>query len=383
MSYCTKVFITCFFLLSGGLLQQSQAAGQTDSVTLYTPYTRVSVPPGESVTYSIDLINSSNKLQKADLVLTGIPRTWSYSMTSGGYAIGQLSVLPGERKSVSLKVDVPYQVNKGNYRFSLLARGITSLPLTINVSEKGTFKTEFSSDQTNMQGHSGSNFTFSGELRNRTAEKQLYALISDAAKGWQVSFKADHKQATSVEVEPNQSSKISIEVKPPTGIEAGTYEIPVRAVTSNTSAELRLQVVITGTYQIELTTPSGLLSTKSIAGEISKISLVVVNNGTTTLENIKITGTVPPRWEITFEPKEIDKLLAGNTTQVDVTIKADKKAIPGDYVANFEAKCPETSSKVSFRISVRTSMLWGWIGLFIILGALGLVYHLFRKYGRR
>ena len=64
-------------------------------------------------------------------------------------------------------------------------------------------------------------------------------------------------------------------------------------------------------------------------------------------------------------------------------IKADKKAIPGDYVTNIEARTPETSSKLSFRISVETPLLLGWIGVIIIIIALGTVYYLFRKYGRR
>jgi uncharacterized membrane protein len=34
-------------------------------------------------------------------------------------------------------------------------------------------------------------------------------------------------------------------------------------------------------------------------------------------------------------------------------------------------------------MSVRTPMLWGWIGIFIIIAAIGIVWYLFRKYGRR
>ncbi len=68
---------------------------------------------------------------------------------------------------------------------------------------------------------------------------------------------------------------------------------------------------------------------------------------------------------------------------VTATIKADKKAIPGDYVTNLEARTPEASSKASFRMSVKTPMLWGWIGVLIIAAAIGTVWYLFRKYGRR
>jgi uncharacterized membrane protein len=50
---------------------------------------------------------------------------------------------------------------------------------------------------------------------------------------------------------------------------------------------------------------------------------------------------------------------------------------------NMECKTPEVSSKISFRISVETPLLWGWVGVLIILAALGSVWYLFRKYGRR
>ena len=48
-----------------------------------------------------------------------------------------------------------------------------------------------------------------------------------------------------------------------------------------------------------------------------------------------------------------------------------------------DATSAETSSKASFRIAVKTPMLYGWFGIMIILMALGTVYYLFRKYGRR
>ena len=55
----------------------------------------------------------------------------------------------------------------------------------------------------------------------------------------------------------------------------------------------------------------------------------------------------------------------------------------GDYVASLEANTAEKSATASVRVSVRTPLLWGWLGIMIILGALGGVYYLFRKYGRR
>ncbi len=88
-------------------------------------------------------------------------------------------------------------------------------------------------------------------------------------------------------------------------------------------------------------------------------------------------------WDVTFDPKKIDRLEAGKTAQVFTVIKAAKKAIAGDYVTYITAQTPEKSSRVSFRMSVKTPLIWGWVGIMIIIIALGGVYYLFRRYGRR
>jgi uncharacterized membrane protein len=356
---------------------------ERDSVKLYTPFTKISVPPGQSIDYKIDLINNSKGIKNADISVAGIPRGWTYVMKSGGWNIGQLSILPGERLSLSLKVEVPFNVNKGTYHFKVVSGGFDQLPLTVIVSEQGTFRTEFTTEQSNMQGHTSSTFTFNANLKNRTADKQLYALIAEAARGWNVIFKYNYQQVTSVNTEPNSSQAITIEIKPPERIEAGKYKIPVRAVTNNSSADLDLEVVITGSYNMEMSTPTGLLSGKVTAGDEKRLELVINNTGSSELSDIALDHSAPVNWEVKFDPKKVDKLLPGKTSHVFVTIKADKKAIPGDYVTNLEAKTPETSSKVSFRISVETSVLSGWIGILLIFAAFICMYYLFRKYGRR
>jgi uncharacterized membrane protein len=383
MSTRTKMLSLFLSLFFGTLSQSSQAALAADSVILYSTYTKISVPPGESIDYTIDVINNSKEVKNLDISISGIPNGWNYLLKSGGWTIGQLSILPGERKSLSLKVDIPMKVNKGSYRFRVLAGGLEPLPLVIVVSEQGTFKTEFTSDQPNMQGHATSQFTFNANLKNRTSEKQLYALMANAPRGWNVVFKSNYQQVTSVNIEPNNTQAITIEIKPPENIEAGKYKIPVSTATSTTSASLELEVVITGSYKMELTTPLGLLSATITAGDSKREELRIVNTGSSELTDIELNSSAPVNWQVTFEPKKVAKLQPGKDAQVFATIKADKKAIPGDYVTSIEAKTPEVSSKISYRISVETPMLWGWIGVMIIIGALGSVYYLFRKYGRR
>ncbi|NOY36559.1 MAG: hypothetical protein GXO83_03195 [Chlorobi bacterium] len=353
------------------------------SVTLYTPYTKISVPPGQKIDYSIDVINHSGKRQNVDLLVTGIQKDWTWLLKSGSWNIRQIAILPGEKKKISLSVNVPFKVKKGNYRFNVVAKGFYSLPLNVVVSKQGTYKTEFTSNQANMEGRDNARFTFNAVLKNGTGVKQRYALRSLAPRGWEVVFKPNYKEATSVEIEPNNSVKMTIEIHPRHQVEAGTYKIPVLAETNTTSARLNLEIVITGSYRMELSTPTGLLSTHITAGDEKKVMLLLKNTGSAKLKDVKFSYAAPENWEVTFSPGKVEELDPGRSTEVLTTIKADKKAIAGDYVTKITAKAPEIYSQITYRFSVKTPMLMGWLGILIIVIALGSVYYLFQKYGRR
>ncbi|MFA7155872.1 MAG: NEW3 domain-containing protein [Proteiniphilum sp.] len=350
---------------------------------MYTPYPEIIVPPGETIDYTIDLINNGASIATAEVFVEGIPETWSHTLRSGGWSARRISVLPKEKKTLNLKVELPYDIDKGNYTFRVNARNHSVLPITIEVSEQGTVKTEFTADQSNMQGHATSDFNFRTKLENQTGEKQLYALSSHAPRGWTVVFKPNYQQATSVEIEPGQSKDISVEIKPPYNVKAGKYTIPVMASTGSSSAQLELEADISGTYGVELTTPEGRLSEKITAGRRKKLDLVVRNSGSTDLNSVRLSANKPRGWEVTFSPDTVPFIAAGESAQVKAEVRAYGKAIPGDYVVSLTAQTPEINADASFRMSVRTPLLWGWLGILIILGAVGTVYWLFSKYGRR
>jgi len=379
-----KTFSNLFLVTLLGLIAvNTNAADEKTGVTLYTPYTQISVPPGQSIKYSIELINNTPEVLDDDIRISGLPRSWDYSLKSGNYNIRQLAVLPGEKKTFTLDVQVPLKVNKGNYHFNVSAGGDNQLPLTVTVSKQGTFKTEFTTDQSNMSGHSNSSFTFKANLSNSTDEKQVYALEAHTPRGWDVTFKANYKQVASVDVDENSTKDVTIEIKPPAVVEAGKYQIPVTAVTNGMTSKLPLEVVITGSYGLELSTPTGLLSTKITAGDEKNLDLVIRNTGSAPLEDIKLSSSKPSDWEVSFDPKGIIEIDPGQKVTVHAKMKASKNAIAGDYVAKITAKTPEATSNAEFRVSVRTPMILGGMGILIILVALGSVTFLFRKYGRR
>lgn len=375
-----------FSILLLGLVPFEMQANESETnkkVMLYTPYTRISVPPGENISYSIDLINKTDEVKNLAVSVENIPRSWNPEIQSGGFTISQLAVLSDDKKTFTLKLNVPLKVNRGTYNFTVKAGTEAELPLQVVVTSQGTYKTEFTTDQPNMQGNSKSNFTFNAKLANQTAEQQLYALMADAPRGWNVIFRANGKQATSAQVEANKTDNVTIEITPPANVAAGSYKIPVRATTGSTSSDLELEVVVTGSFQMDLTTPRGLLSSSLTAGDTKRIDLVVRNTGSAELKEVKLSSSKPVDWEVSFEPATIELLKTGDIANVQAVIKASKKALPGDYITKVTATTSEVNATADFRLTVKTPMIWGWLGVIIILVVFGVVFYLFRKYGRR
>lgn len=372
-------------LIAGSLLFSSElfADSPSDSIYLYTPLTNISVSPGQTISYEVEAINNSYKVQRFALAVSGLGNGWNHSLQSGGWKVSEISVLPKDRKSFTLQVNVPLKVNKGTYKFAIQARGLCSLPLVAQIKTQGTYKTLLTTDQSNMEGTSKTTFTFQANLQNLTADSLLYALHARVNAGWKVEFKANYKQVSAVNVGANKSQSIGIEITAPDEVAAGTYTVPILAQAGNTQATLDLSVVITGSYQMLLTTPTGLLSTKITAGSTKKVELLIQNTGSSPLLKVKPESTTPANWEVSFEPKEISEILPGASQTFFATIKADKKAIPGDYQVVIKASNDQTNASVTLRASVETSLLWGWIGVLVIGLAVALVVYLFRKFGRR
>jgi len=372
--------ISAFLCIAMALMPFSVKAA--DSIEVYTPYTRVSVTPGSTVNYSIDVINNGSSTSNSPIIVSGLSRSWDYTLTASGLNVSKIAVLKKSKKTVSLKVDVPYNVRKGYYNFSVKV-GNGTLPLTINVSSAGSNESVLTCDQTNMEGNAETKFYFSTVLKNKTPRSQQYALMSNPPKGWRVEIKVNSKQVTSTEVDAGGTKNIRYTVTAPNSVAAGTYKIPVKAVSGNSQADLEFEVVVTGSYKMNFSTYNELLSTKTTAGRSKKIELKVKNTGTLPLKDIQFSSSKPKNWEVDYDTKKVESLNPGATATVYATIKVDKKAIPGDYMCKLTAKTDNVNEALNMRVSVRTSILAGWLGFLIIIIAIGGVVFLIRKYGRR
>ena len=60
--------ILLLVILLGAFPLNRVHADESGSIILYTPYTKISVTPGASIDYSIDLINNTDRVKGAQLL---------------------------------------------------------------------------------------------------------------------------------------------------------------------------------------------------------------------------------------------------------------------------------------------------------------------------
>ena len=97
---------------------------------------------------------------------------------------------------------------------------------------------------------------------------------------------------------------------------------------------------------------------------------------------MNLTTTAPSGWTIEFSESTIDTLAAGEKKDVVMYVTPSKDAMSGDYAMTVSAQNEDTSLDQSFRVTVKTSTLWGVVGILIIAAVICGLGEVFHKYGR-
>lgn len=260
-----------------------------------------------------------------------------------------------------------------------------TLPLTINVALEESGQGNFTAEYPEQQGATGTSFSFNTTLVNNGASAKTYSLSAEAPEGWQVTFStsSDSTQVASVPVDAGGSEGLTVAVTPSENVESGDYTINCMAVSSDETLNLELQVTITGTYGVVLTTPSGNLSLNAYANEETPVTLSIQNTGNVDLNNLQLSSSASTDWNVRFDETTIDTLEAGATKEVTAYIQPSEDAIIGDYVTAITVRNDQASSEMDLRVSVQNHTTWGIVAVVIIVVlcvGLGLII---RKYGRR
>ena len=364
----------------------ARAAG---GLELYTDYPGISVKAGDSESIAMHVSNESGSAVEASLNVLALPEGWTGYFSGNGSQVSRVHVQNGAEADLTFQLQIPEDAAEGSYTVQLQTVSDTGLTdtvdLTFDIQEvqysQGTLETEYAQ----QEGASGTSFTFNTTLINNSAADQSYSLSAEAPQGWQVSFQpsGESTNVASVDVASAGSQGLTVSVTPPENVEAGEYTIPVSAVSANDSLSTDLKITITGTYSLALSTPNELLSFDAHANRESDVTLTVTNNSNVDLQNITLTSSAPSGWNVSFDTSSIDVLEAGATQEITVHVTPGDAAMTGDYVTTFTASCSETSADAQFRVSVKTSTVWGVAAVVIILALIAAVAAVFKKYGRR
>lgn len=365
----------------------ARAAG---GISLSTAYPGIDVEAGRSVIFDVHVKNAGGSGATVAVSVTAQPQGWSTLLKAGtgDMAVNEVYVAPGDSNDIQVQVRPAPDAKPGDYRVAVTAKspaGATydTLNLMLRVVQGGGEGPSLSTQYPELQGSPSATFEYAVDLQNRALTSQTYHLSAQAPDGWTVAFNSGGKTISTDTVAAGDTDTLTIDVNPPDNVKAGTYPIHVTADAGNgQSASVDLGAIVTGTYDLSLSTPSGRLNATATAGHGTHVTFVVKNTGSADAKDVSLTADAPPGWKVDFSPATVD-VPAGGTKQVTATFTPDAKAIAGDYDVTVTASASDSSSSQDIRVTVNTSTLWGVVGVLVILAVVGGLLYVFRVYGRR
>ena len=360
--------------------------GAVQAITLTTPYPAVAVAPGSTVNFDIDV--TTDAPDRVDLTVTGVPADWTSSLRGGGFTVD--GVQTGGTKTptkVTLNVTVPAAAAAGTTR--IIVHGVTSskdetaLALDVRVSPTAAGSVSLTTDVPQLKGASDATFKFTLTLTNDTPDDLTFSVVGTGPADWTVDTQVgSQSQAASVVVKAGGSTPVTVTAKPGSSTPAGEYPIAVDATSGGQTAHADLQVTITGSYKLSMTTVDQRVSMNATAGATSDLTVVLTNSGTADIDAAALSATSPTGWIVKFEPATV-AVPAGQQVQAIAHVTPSSDAITGDYVTTIKADAPLATASIDIRVTVQTSLLWGAIGVLVIVLALGGLWLVFRRFGRR
>lgn len=354
-------------------------------LTAFTSYPVQEVAVGDNVTFDVKLRAATP--QTVHLSVEDLPEGWTAVFKGGTKVIRAVYVDPGDDASVQLRIEVPDEVESGSYPFSVVVRGEdeqAKLPIELIVAERVPPSLSLDVELPTLRGTANTTFRYDANLKNEGDEDLTVNLIANAPAGFQVVFKLSGKEVTSVPLAADESKRLSIEIKAYEDVPAGTYAVDVVAQGGEAQAAVTLNAEVTGQPDLSLTAPDGRLSGEAYAGEETTFQLMVRNTGSAPARDITLSASQPSGWSVEFDPSEITEVQAGQQVEVTAKVKPPSQAVAGDYMVTLRARPEEGSTEsVEFRVTVRTSTVWGIVGVALIAVAIAVVMAAVMRFGRR
>ena len=350
-----------------------------------TPYPAIVVGPGSKVSFDLTIKTTSEA--RVDLSLSGAPSSWTAKIRGGGFDISAVQTNGKDVTTASVDITVPTDAT-GTTTITLTARALgqtVELPLAVTVEASAAGDVTLTTDVPAQRGSSSQTFTFNLTIDNTTSQDLTFSVNAQGPEGWTTDSRlTGSAQAASAIVKAGSTASVTITANPPDGVTAGVYAIDVTATTGPKQVKAQLEVDITGSYTLAMSTPTQVLSTSGNAGSVTQQQLTLTNSGTAAITNVNVRGSGPTGWKFEFDQKTIASIEAGQTVTVTASITPSSDAIAGDYQLSFSATGDQsTSASQAIRFTVQTSLVGGLIAVGLVVVVAVALWYVFRRYGRR
>jgi uncharacterized membrane protein len=355
-----------------------------DGLLMSTSYPEITVSPGTQASFEINI--QTTQPARVDLSLTGAPASWKAALHGGGFVVNAVETDGKAATTVRLDISVPADAT-GTTSMTVTATtgsSTVTLPLQVKVEANAAGEVKVTPDYAALRGSANQGFTFNLNIANQKEEDLAFTATGEGPTGWTVDVTlTGQSQAVSGTVKANSAANIAVKVTPASNAEAGSYPVQVVATIGGQQYPVSLEVDITGSYTVALSTPNQLLSGHGPSGSATEQTFTITNTGTAPVTNVQMTVTPPTNWKVTFSPDTVASIAAGASATVTASIMPSGDAIAGDYSLTFNARAKEASDTADFRFTVETSLLGALIGGVLILAAVGGLLWVFQRYGRR
>jgi uncharacterized membrane protein len=379
------LFIAVLSALAPPLAAQTDT-GQTDAgLTLTTPYPGLTVEPGD--TASFDLLLTAASPTTVDLSVDGVPDGWTANFRGGGFVVNQVTAGTAEAPDLTLSVIIPTGTADGNFPLTVSADtsgNTATLAIEVVVLGGAGGTVTMTPEYSGVRGPSSETFTFPVDIRNDSPAEVQLELSAEGPIGWVVEARPQTQtQASAITVEPGATTRITVTANPSTTAAAGVYDLRVVARGGGVDAEAPLQVQITGSFDMQISTPDQRLNADVTAGQATQFPVIVFNTGTADLVEVSLDAIPPSGWEVTWDTEVIPTIAAGDFATVNATITPSAEAIEGDYQITFRASSDDANASMEVRTTVSPSAFGGLVGIGLILLTLAALGWVFRRFGRR
>lgn len=371
---------------------QTATAGATSQAPtglwLTTPYPEFSAQAGKNVSVALSLANRGLPPQRVELGVDGLPDGWKWEIDGGGKPVTAAIAGSDGTVGLTLKLTPPAAGVGKALNFAVSGKAGSEslkLPMEMTLAKTEPAKLTLEPKLPALRGTAKSAFDFQVDIKNDGQEDSTVNLLSKAPSGFQVTFKQGYgsQELTSLPLKAGESKTLSVSVQPPDNAEAGQYPVAVAASGDNVSADTKLLLDITGRPAVALSGPEGRLSGDATAGQERTFTFTLSNNGSAPARDVKLSASPPSGWKVTFNPEKIDEIAPSGTSDVGISMTPSTQAIAGDYMVSVRANGDGASDSTNFRVTVRTSTLWGVTGLGVIGASALMLAFAVTRYGRR